>query len=60
MPVSKSQVESVVEIRVERKFDALDRIYLNGEISRDEYEKQVAAINRWAATEIRRLMEKTP
>lgn len=59
MPVSKSQVESVVEARVERKFDALDRTYLNGEISRDEYEKQVDVINRWAVVEIRRLMERT-
>lgn len=40
--------EDSIERSVERKIDALDHRYLNGEMSNEEYDLQMQQIREWA------------
>lgn len=43
-----NMTEHEVECIVERKIDRLDRRYMQGEISEEDYRKAVEAIDQWA------------
>lgn len=48
-----NRTEDQIERMVERKFDALDRRFMKGEISQAEYNERSADIADWAAKELR-------
>lgn len=43
-----SEFETRIEIKAERIMDRLDRAYLAAEMTKEEYNAEVAAIVRWA------------
>ena len=53
--MSESQIERFVEREisqierfVEREMDKLDKLFLNGAMSIEQYDKEVASLDRWA------------
>ena len=44
MHMSESQIERFVE----REMDKLDKLFLNGAMSIEQYDKEVASLDRWA------------
>lgn len=46
--------ERQIEIAVEKKTDRLDRQYMSGEITTDEYHEGIKAIDAWAEQQTER------
>ena len=46
--------EDQIERRVERMMDHLDRVYLNGGMTQDDYDKAVRDLNEWSKHEYRK------
>jgi len=40
--------EQQIEVRVERMFDHLDKVYLSGEMTQKNYDHAVWDLHRWA------------
>jgi hypothetical protein len=40
--------EQQIEVRVERVFDHLDKVYLSGEMTQKDYDHAVWDLHRWA------------
>ena len=57
-PILKAAVESRVEAHVERKIDSLDRRYLDGQLTRAEYEAAMRDIDLWAKATIADILSK--
>ena len=46
--------EDWIERRVERMMDHLDRVYLNGDMMQDDYDKAVRDLDEWSEHEYRK------
>jgi uncharacterized membrane protein len=49
------QTEELIERAVERKIDSLDRRYMKGEITNEEYETLTKEIYNWCDEEYKKL-----
>lgn len=45
--------EDQIERKVERYIDHLDRVFLNGDMTQDNYDKAIREIHEWAETKYR-------
>jgi len=49
-----NMTEDWIERRVERMMDHLDRVYLNGGMTQDDYDKAVRDLDEWSKHEYRK------
>jgi hypothetical protein len=49
--VRKMMSEEQIERSVERKFDSLDRRFMSGKLTQEEYDTEAERIRRWADKE---------
>lgn len=46
--------EEQIELRVEKMVDHLDRVFLSGQMSQDDYDKAMRDLNAWAEAAYRK------
>jgi uncharacterized membrane protein len=46
-PGESAVTEEQIERRAERAMDRLDRLFMSGQISQSEYDREVSSLNRW-------------
>lgn len=47
--------EDQIERKVERMIDALDKSFMNGELTQDAYDKEMKSIDDWAQEQYKRI-----
>ena len=49
--LSEQQVEAIVE----KQMDRLDKQFMSGKLSQQEYDREVAALDKWASQQVQLL-----